>query len=185
MSQGDPVTFFTAPGLPSQHRFIVGHNEAGQSVFLISDKGDHSAIMAEGAAAQSIPYSTEAVPIDLTADQDIVFAQRTKPPLAYPTGSVVRTVDFAPGVASNLHRSICVAYGIVTNSVLQLSLDSGEKRLMYPRGVSVNRAGMPCWRNVAESHPARVVFVILEATNATAAGKQLETDLGYLAKEYE
>lgn len=98
---------------------------------------------------------------------------------------MVRTVDFAPGVESNLHRSICVAYGIVTNGVLELSLDSGEKRLIYPGDVSVNRSGMHRWRNVSESQPARVVFVILGAKNATAAGKELQEDLGYLAKEYE
>lgn len=78
MSQGGPVTSFPAPGLSDQHRFIVGHNEAGQSCFIVSDKGDHSAVMVEGAAAQNIPYSTATVPVDLTDDQDVVFAQENR-----------------------------------------------------------------------------------------------------------
>lgn len=67
---------------------------------------------------------------------------------------------------------------------MELSLDSGEKRLMYPGDVSVNRAGMHRWRNVSESQPARMVYFLVGVTNATAAGKPLEEDLGYLAKEY-
>ncbi|KAI9046243.1 cupin domain-containing protein [Aspergillus affinis] len=184
MSQGGPVTGFPAPGLPDQNRYIVGHNPEGQSVFLVSDKGDHGAIMVEGAAAQNIPYSTPSNPVDLTDDQDVKFAMENKPPLNYPTGSVIRTIDFAPGVESNLHRSIGIGYGVVTHGVMELSLDSGEKRLMYPGDVSVNRAGMHRWRNVSESQPARMVYFLVGVTNATAAGKPLEEDLGYLAKEY-
>lgn len=78
MSQGGPVTGFPAPGLPEQNRYIVGHNPDGQSIFLISDKGDHSSVMVQGAAAQNIPYSTQTNPVDLTDDQDVKFAMENK-----------------------------------------------------------------------------------------------------------
>lgn len=78
MSADGPITSFPAPGLPDQHRHIVGHNAEGKSVFLVSDKGDHGAIMVQGAAAQSIPYSTNSTPVDLEGDQDIKFAQENK-----------------------------------------------------------------------------------------------------------
>lgn len=73
-----PLTSFPASGLPSQNRYIVGHNDEGKSVFLVSDKGDHSATMVEGAAAQNIPYSTSSNPVDFANDQDIKFAQENK-----------------------------------------------------------------------------------------------------------
>ena len=108
-----------------------------------------------------------------------------QPGLSIPSGSVVRTIDFAPGVESNLHRSICIAYGIVTHGVMELSLDGGDKRIMYPGDVSVNRSGMHRWRNASPTQPARMVYVLLDVTNARAAGKELVEDLGYLKREYE
>lgn len=86
---------------------------------------------------------------------------------------------------SNLHRSICLGYGVVTHGVVELSLDSGEKRFMYPGDVSVNRAGMHRWKNASSTEPARVVYVMLGAQNVTVGGKELKEDLGNLAKEYE
>ena len=72
----------------------------------------------------------------------------------------------------------------MTHGVMELSLDSGEKRLMYPGDVSVNRCGMYRWRNVSQSHPARMVYVLLGVKNAVAAGEELKEDLvGYQAKE--
>lgn len=73
-----PLTSFPATGLPAQNRYIVGHNDEGKSVFLVSDKGDHSATMVEGAAAQNIPYSTNSNPVDFADDQDIKFARENK-----------------------------------------------------------------------------------------------------------
>lgn len=78
MSTEGPITSFPASGLPNQNRHIIGHNPEGRSVFLVSDNGDHSAIMVNGAAAQNIAYSTNSIPLDLEADKDIKFAIENK-----------------------------------------------------------------------------------------------------------
>lgn len=85
MSQGGPVVSFPAPGLPDQNRHIIGHNDEGKSVFLMSDNGDHAAVMVEGAAAQNIPYSTNCTPVDLDDDKDIKFARENNVRIVYPS----------------------------------------------------------------------------------------------------
>jgi len=67
---------------------------------------------------------------------------------------------------------------------MELFLDSGEKRIMYPGDLSVNRVGMHRWSNMSQSEPARMVCVLLDMTNISAAGQDRREDLGYLAKEY-
>lgn len=90
MSTGGPITAFPAPGLPDQNRYIIGHNTQGKSVFLVSDKGDHGAVMVQGAATQNIPYSTNSNAVDLAGDQDIKFAQENKVCLTlHPTSKLV------------------------------------------------------------------------------------------------
>lgn len=68
--------------------------------------------------------------------------------------------------------------------MVELSLDSGEKRIMYPGDVSINRCGMHVWTNPSPSHPARVIYVLLDVKNATAAGQELKEEMGQLANEY-
>lgn len=55
---------------------------------------------------------------------------------------------------------------------------------MNPGDVAINRGGMHKWRNVSDTHAARMIYVILSVKRVVAAGKELEEDLGYLAKEY-
>lgn len=94
-------------------------------------------------------------------------------------------IDFAPGTESNLHRSVALVYGVVIEGEFEVSLDGGEVRKMFPGDMIVNRSAMHKWHNISNDKPGRMVFVLLDVKPVVVNGKELETDLGYLAKEYE
>ena len=93
-------------------------------------------------------------------------------------------IDFAPGTESDFHRSICLAIGTISEGELELSLSSGEKRIMRPGDVSVNRATMHKWRNVSNEKPARILFILLDVKPVIVNGKSLDFQVGALMDEY-
>lgn len=77
-----------------------------------------------------------------------------------------------------------IDYGIVIEGEFELSLDSGESKMMYPGDMSVNRACNHKWRNTSQDKPGRMLFVLLDVKPLHVNGKVLEEDLGDLAGEY-
>jgi len=94
-------------------------------------------------------------------------------------------IDFAPGTESNLHRSVALVYGVVIEGEFEVGLGGGEVKKMLPGDMIVNRSAMHMWRNASATNPGRMLFVLLDVNPVVINGKALETDLGYLAKEYE
>lgn len=94
MSTSGPCTGFPAPSLRNPSRYLTGHDSKGNSVFvqvrgdgivsakktkltyLQTDHGYHGAPMLGGAAAQSIFYSSDSNPIELTGDVDLEFIKK-------------------------------------------------------------------------------------------------------------
>ena len=93
-------------------------------------------------------------------------------------------IDFAPGCKSNMHRALCMGIGTVCEGEVELTLGSGEKRILKPGDVSINRGAMHQWRNVSEDKPARMLYTLLDINPLIVNGKQLDFDMGYLMKEY-
>uniref|UniRef100_A0A0B7K9C6 Uncharacterized protein n=1 Tax=Bionectria ochroleuca TaxID=29856 RepID=A0A0B7K9C6_BIOOC len=184
---------FPAAGLPRTQRHITGHDTEGKSVFLVTDCGSHHRNMGDNQAVANILYSTKETPIECNGDADIKFAEETEasyipsPPLHYPNGSVVRMIDFGPGIESPLHRAISVDYGVVIEGVFELTLDSGESRIMRPGDVSIQRATSHKWKNITGNGtmPGRMLWVLLPCNDIVVGGKKVEGFLGHLAKEYE
>ncbi|TGJ85569.1 hypothetical protein E0Z10_g3193 [Xylaria hypoxylon] len=176
-------TEFPVPGLRDPFRYITGHNNQGDAVFLETDHGDHRDIMLGGIAAQNIFYSSNGNPIEVTDNVDLDFAKQ-KPSLHIPNGCVVRMIDFIPGAASNMHRALTLGIGTVCEGEVELSLGSGEKRILRPGDVSINRGAMHRWRNVSNEKPARMLFTMLDVKPIIVNGKALEFDVGELMKEY-
>ena len=99
-------------------------------------------------------------------------------------GSLVRMIDFAPGVESNAHRALTLGYGCVIEGEFELELDSGEKRLMKPGDVSVNRATVHTWRNMLMDKPGRILYVLLPIEPLKVNGNLVTQDMGALAASY-
>ncbi|KAI1142781.1 hypothetical protein F5Y05DRAFT_366146 [Hypoxylon sp. FL0543] len=177
---------FPIAGLPRTMRHITGYNESGKGVFLSTDCGDHHRTLADNQAIANILYSTIETPVELNGNVDIDNAAKREPPLHYHNGSVVRMVDFGPGVESPMHRALSLDYGIVIEGVFELVLDSGESRTMRPGDVSVQRATAHQWRNITGNGllPGRMIFVLLDCKDVVVNGTKVEEYLGSLEKDY-
>ena len=95
-------------------------------------------------------------------------------------------IDFGPGVESPLHRALTIDYGIVVEGVFELTLDSGEKRILRQGDVCVQRATAHKWKNITGngSLPGRIMWVLLDCNPVHVGGKKVEGFLGDLKKEY-
>jgi hypothetical protein len=152
----------------------------------------------------NIIYSTSGNPVDMNDDADVAFARDNEPGIHVPNGSVARLIDFAPGVESPFHRAMSIDYGVVIEGTFELTLDSGEKKIMLPGDMSelpppthtlvrtfplrlrtgVNRGCMHTWRNVDPYRPGRMLFVLLDVKPLKVNGQVIGQDLGDLAGEY-
>ena len=126
----------------------------------------------------------------------------TQPAIHVPNGSVARLIDFAPGVESPIHRALSIDYGVVIEGKFELSLDSGEKRIMLPGDTStaslpfvlnitnkriwvgVNRGCMHKWKNLDEEKPGRMLFILLDVKPVQVNGESITEYLGILEKDY-
>jgi quercetin dioxygenase-like cupin family protein len=107
-----------------------------------------------------------------------------QPSLHIPEGCVVRMIDFTPGAASGMHRALTLGIATVCEGEIELSLGSGESRILRPGDVSINRGAMHKWSNASKTKPARILFVMLDVKPIIVNGKALEFDVGDLMKEY-
>ena len=206
---------YPAPGLRKCQRLITGHGEDGKGHFLVTDAGDHHRVMGEKQAVAVIPYSTKETPVELNDDADMKFARNnevrfrplfsilssgirgqlthmlmralSQPGLHIPHGSVIRVIDFGPGLESPLHRAMSIDYGVVLEGEFELTLDSGESRIMRRGDVSVQRATAHKWRNITAggTEPGRMMWVLLDCKELFVGGEKVEGFLGELEKEYE
>ncbi|XXG99717.1 hypothetical protein Hte_006058 [Hypoxylon texense] len=183
--EGGPITRFPADDLRSIRRYITTHDSNGKAVFLDSgDDGDHHKVMVGGKGVANIIYSTAETPVNLADEADLKYAKAKEPGIHVPNGTVARMIDFAPGVESPLHRALSLDYGIVIEGEFELTLDSGESRIMHPGDMSVNRAGNHKWRNCSQYKSGRMLFVLLDCKPFSVNGHSIEEDLGQLAGEY-
>ena len=77
-----------------------------------------------------------------------------------------------------------IDYGIVVEGEFEITLASGESRIMKPGDVSVQRATMHKWRNCSPDKSGRMIFILLDCKPFSINGKIVEQDLGDLAGEY-
>lgn len=176
-----PITQFPANGLSHCSRHITGHSKSGSSIFATSDHGDHHRPVARGWAYQNILYSTPSVPADLNNEADVAFSKANKvrvvslltpcqSSMPTPNGTQVHITDFAPGVETPFHRTLTLDHTVFLEGTVELTLDSGESRLLHRGDVVVQRATMHKWRNVSQTESARLIVFIVDCTKPVLAG---------------
>jgi uncharacterized protein YaiE (UPF0345 family) len=133
-------------------RFITTHDTDSKARFSsqLSEELPVS-ILNEGEYSFGLAYTSETFPADLTQDKDISLYEKNlacPPGLTISTGTVCRIVDVGPGVESAMHRTISLDYGVVLEGQFELSLDSGETRILKRGDVAVQRGTNHAWKNV-------------------------------------
>ncbi|KAJ5682428.1 hypothetical protein N7462_005593 [Penicillium macrosclerotiorum] len=150
--------------LPPQNRYITTHNAYGKAVFS-NRLPEAMPNQVFNGVPFSLAYTSSEFPVQLSADADLGKYEAnlsTPPGLVISTGSVCRIVDFAPHVESPMHRTVSLDYGVVLEGEVELSLDSGERRILKRGDVAIQRATSHAWKNVTpDSGCARMLYVLI------------------------
>lgn len=176
--------------LPGVQRHITSHNSDGLAVFHSSTPGGWTTLTPS--IAFNAVYSTSTSPPSLHDETDISTHQRLiisgKLGLVNPNGSVCRIVDVGPSTSEAhskplMHRTESLDYGIVIHGEVECLLDSGEKRVMRPGDIAVQRGTMHAWRNTSSTEWVRMVFVLMSCDPVKVGGKELGADLSEAPEE--
>ncbi|KAL4782197.1 hypothetical protein BJX76DRAFT_369299 [Aspergillus varians] len=131
--------------------------------------------------AFTVAYTTSEFPVDLNNDADITEYEAIKASgtlgLVKKGGTVLRQVDFAPKSAPLMHRTQSLDYGVVLEGVIEMTLDSGEKRLLKRGDIAVQRGTMHAWNNPQETEWTRMLFVLQDCKPLVVGGQTLGEDV--------
>ena len=147
-------------------RVVTGHDAGGKAV-VISDNLLDSRPNPTGASSFTLVWTTDASPVN---NDDTTDGRERPVGLTMPGGSVLRVVDLLPGKSAPMHRTSSLDYGIVLSGAIELVLDDAATTLVEAGGIIVQRGTIHAWRNPSMEVAARVAFVLLDATPATADG---------------
>src|ERR1700691_857226 len=112
---------------PTPRRVVTGHDERGVSVFAADGPVPLGRTAPDGATFYEI-WSTDAMPAPVASTApDPTLSALSVPPS--PNGTKIRINEFPPGVASPVHRTQSIDYGIVLDGEVVLVLDSDETTL--------------------------------------------------------
>jgi quercetin dioxygenase-like cupin family protein len=161
-------------------RVISGHDENGDAV-VVSDERLTAVSRGLGAGISGCEmWSTNRMPVDNSAAADA--AQRAGFVSHYihanyigtGAGTTFRITEFAPGHARFTHRTETADYVVVLSGTIDMELENDEVIHLKPGDVVVQRGTVHTWVNRG-SVPAVTAFILIDATPAEVAGKQLRT----------
>ncbi|MGK4219446.1 cupin domain-containing protein [Kocuria marina] len=179
-------------------RIVTGHDNDGHAIILSDGPAPHSFESATipGFGA-TVPWMTDAGPIDHVTDQDPAAADADIPSFPAAGQTIVRIADFPPDAdypetaesvifteidghdeaqAGNkhsggkhfwFHRTDSLDYAVVLEGEITLLVDDGEATIR-PGDVVIQRATSHAWSNRTDK-PARVLFVLIGTPPLSAA----------------
>jgi len=156
---------------PQMRRIVTEHDADGGAVFRSDDVLTVDEL-SDGKFAAALVWTTATVPPDNNND---VEGDSRDVGLTLKGGTAFWTTDFGPGSVTPFHRTASIDFGTVISGTIQLELDSGEKKDLFPGDVIVQRGTNHLWRNVTEEW-CRVQFVLIEARPILIDGDELPVD---------
>ncbi|KAJ3497708.1 hypothetical protein NLG97_g1704 [Lecanicillium saksenae] len=83
------------------------------------------------------------------------------PPVTLPDGrGMIWYIDTPPGEGSPLHRTVSFDVVVQVQGEIEITLESGEKRIQKPGDMIIQRATAHQWRNPSKTQWARMVGVM-------------------------
>ncbi|KAK0846149.1 hypothetical protein LTS02_015006 [Friedmanniomyces endolithicus] len=166
--------------LPTIARFVTTHNAQGKAVFTdaVGEAAEKKPIDG-GRVVFGLQYCSQEFPVDMNNHKDLDAYQRYQgepPGLVISSGTVLRDYMEA-GHVSPMHRTVSLDYGIVLEGEVELILDSGETRAMKRGDVAIQRGTCHAWRNMSDTEPARMIYVLMPSKPLEVAGQSLGEDL--------
>lgn len=147
---------------------VTGHNATGRAV-VTDDTQLEGRMNPTKVSASTMIWTTVGSPIDMDSAE---HGRERESGLTLANGSVLRVIDMLPGGCSPMHRTSSLDYGIVLSGQVELILDDGAITTMNAGDIAIQRGTVHAWRNTTDT-PARIAFVLLDATAATVGGTPL------------
>jgi quercetin dioxygenase-like cupin family protein len=139
-------------------RVVTGHDENGKAVVKIDEIAGYARSRRPGHSA-FVAWATDKQPIDNADPEDGRFKQVTN---GTPGSTILRIVEYGPGVSSRRHRTNSIDYAIVMSGEIDMELDEGEVHLKAG-DVLVQRGTIHNWVNRG-TEPCVIAFCLIAAS---------------------
>lgn len=149
-------------------RVITGHDASGNAVVKIDEVVKDLKVGRPGAMVAPI-WVTEGFPVDNDGSED---ASKRQVGTTLAGGTVLRVVEFSPGVQARNHRTDSIDYAIVMSGEIDMEMD-GTLIHLHAGDVLVQRGTIHNWINNGTA-PCVIAFALIDAKPVTAGGKRLD-----------
>ncbi len=142
-------------------RVITGHSGKNVAKVIIEGRAANTKIPREGVAS-TLMWCTDAMPADIAIGEDVedmgARMLGTAPP---PHGSRFIVMEFAPGIASEMHRTETIDFIVMIEGEIDMDMDDSTVKLRAG-DTMVQRGTNHAWVNRGKV-PARMAIVLLDA----------------------
>ena len=143
-------------------RVITGHDAKTNAAKVIVDGPARNAKTPRDGVISTLMWCTDAMPADIAVGENVedmgARILGTAPP---ENGSRFIVMEFAPGVASEMHRTETIDYIVMLSGEIDMDMDEGSVKLR-PGDIMVQRGTNHAWVNRGTA-PARLAIVLIDA----------------------
>ncbi len=147
--------------MPKIRRIITGHDNKNVAKVIIDGPATNTKTPRDGVSS-TLMWSTDEMPADIAigegAEDMGARILGTAPP---ENGSRFIVMEFAPGIASEMHRTETIDYIAVLSGEIDMDMDNSTVTLKAG-DIMVQRGTNHAWVNRSKE-PARLVIVLLDA----------------------
>jgi quercetin dioxygenase-like cupin family protein len=142
-------------------RVVTGHDRKNVAKVIREGAAANTKTPREGVSS-TLMWCTDAMPADIAVGEDTedmgARILGTAPP---PNGSRFIVMEFAPGIASEMHRTETIDYIAVLEGEIDMDMDDSSVKLRAG-DIMVQRGTNHAWVNRSGA-PARLAIVLLDA----------------------
>lgn len=147
--------------MPKIRRVITGHDSKNIAKVIIDGPATNTKTPRDGVSS-TLMWSTDEMPADIAAGEGVedmgARILGTAPPQ---NGSRFIVMEFAPGIASEMHRTETIDYIAVLSGEIDMDMDQSTVKLKAG-DIMVQRGTNHAWVNRSKA-PARLAIVLLDA----------------------
>ena len=117
-------------------------------------------------------WTTEGFPLN-NDGQDDAAARQVGTTLD--NGTILRVVEFSPGVQSRNHRTDSIDYAIIISGEIDMELEKGNEVHLKAGDVVVQRGTIHNWVNRG-TQPCVIAFILIDAKPVEIGGRVLRAE---------
>ena len=148
-------------------RVVTGHDKTGKAIVTI-DETVKNVMSGRPGALASVVWSTQGFPVNNDRSED---ESSRKVGTTLDGGTVLRVVEFSPGVQRRMHRTDSIDYAVIMSGEIDMELDDSTVHLKAG-DVLVQRGTIHNWVNKG-TEPCVIAFTLIAAKPVTVGGKPL------------